>query len=719
VSDLPASGQPAWAATLGRMRSGHRTLVTSLDPDAQFANSGNGGSSGSGNGGSGGGGDMLPLEGTDVTEQESAMKVVWQCVRSGQIARAQLAAKDQGMFWLAASLMGAADEFLEVNLLAAGEEGRQDRQRTIAVRHGNAKKSNWMNTCFDHSQRVNASYQKRSMVKNSSSQSYAGESRDDKGLNSAILEASVYGALSNNVNVLSSSPLLKNWPDMVWVAVKTRHDRQMHQILHGHRLRRARQSGLYPGCAPDELAAEEKYLERISGPQGAGAGQEAGRSAHSSRLVSAAFAPGLSDLLQQLYPRCAGPGELDGGGDGVALAESFPIVCMWRLQAAVMGGLGPLREHVLEMAEYFDRHGLDKQSIERGQSSSSSSKTGRFSGHTRLLRVYTHLCVWLKAAPASQPGVSDIVSGNGARCLHTITQRYIDVLIQRQRRGLVALYCVFLPREQRISTYVSLMQSLSASTRRIGAGGATVLSEAPNVEATEVMASAGVYFRADLPDITRAVVDSARLGTGAGAAVGATPGATPGGEYGASPAPAPGSRRRAAPELSPEEEGDQSLSVSLSRGPGLSLKRGRYESAGDRSLGMTSFNVTANSGIGSFSLLHSAGQAVSALGDGQGGLFGSGSSSFTTEQQSGQWRGQSQGQSQGQGQGEGQDVAVDDADVGRMDTLRWLCMDVRDRPEAVRQSNAFIRQFLLESGGGKTNQLRYVNRSILYYLLTL
>lgn len=629
-------GEPAWSETLHRIRSGHRTMVKQMHPDAQLTVEG----------------DLLPLEGTDVTDQESAMKLVWQCVRSGQTAQAQLAAKDQGLFWLAASMMGVADEFHELSALA---QPADCAARVVSVRHGNTKKSNWMNTCFDHSQRVFESYQRRSASRGSHA---VVDSRDDRGLHSAVLEASVFGALSNNAVVLASSPLMSEWPDLLWVAVKTHHDRRMHRVLHGHRLRRARLSTLFPGCAPDELAAEEKYIQRLSKQQGNVPLPRAGSS--QAHVLSAAFCVSVLDMLRHLRPCPAA--QSDSGC--LAVDASFTLVSLWRLQAAFIGGLATLKEHVAEMMEYFETETVAVRGKE-------VRKYGRSSGHNRLLRVYTHVYIWLKAAPVSHQDVRAIVSDDRADCLHTVAQHYVNMLMHHKNRSLVALYCVFLPRAERVHSYVRLMQSLPASTRRIGESGSTVISDAPAMEATEVLNAAAVYFRGDLGDITRAVVDTARV-------IGFD-----------TPDESRGRRRNAAEYEAEDDEDARSIlssrdvtDVSDILNSTTKSKKVRYETEPNRSMTMST--------------------VPDSFGGNKGSVSFSANQSFTG----------SMTRLKASGQNEVA-VAVDDADVSRMDTLRWLCIDVQDRPEAVRQANAFIRQLLLESKGSKTNELRLLLGKIL------
>lgn len=583
-----------------------------------------------------------------MTDQESSMKLIWQCIRSGQIARAQLAAKDQGMFWLAASLMGVADEFHELNSLLPTEGQRNREARVVAVRHGNTKKSIWMNTCFDHSQRVFASYERRSSAKGN--QQSVTDTRDDRGMNAAVLEASIFGCLSNNVSVMARSPLLASWPDLLWVAVKSQHDRRLYQILHNHRTRRAAMSGLYPGCGPDELAAGEKYIERLSRAPDNTALPAQGSTA--STLYNASFCGTVEEMLHHLRPRCS----KDNDPTCVDTGSSFTLVCLWRLQSAIIGGLSSLRTHIDDMMDYFEAHRVDAD-IERKPIHSARS-FGRYSGHNRLLRVYAHLYAWLKTAPASQPQVQGLVSGDRDGFLHAAVRNYIEMLVSYKRRNLVALYCVFLPRDQRIETYVRMMQSLPASTRRIGESGSTVLSDAPAMEATQVLNSASVYFRADLADITRAVVDTARVC----------------GVEGQPSDDTPAGRRRMASEYDAEDAADsRSTMATANRIVGAEIsdalrssprsKRVRYETE-------TGTSAHLDPVVGAHVSFSRAAMSDAA-------------------------------------------VSVDDGDVGRMDTLRWLCIDVQDRPEAVRQTNAFIRQLLLESKGEKTNELRLLLRKIL------
>jgi hypothetical protein len=582
-------------------------------------------------------GDVLALEGADATDQESVLKLVWQCVRSGQITRAQAVSQEQGLFWLAGSLMGVADEFHETHVVGT-EEGSNARSssgnelvRLLSVRRGNTRKSLWLKTCFEHSERLQTAYEKRQAEKSSNFDA------TERGANVAALEAAIYGALCNNVSVLSRSPMLTSWPDHLWVSLKVHHDRRLMSIVLSHKRKRAKHSALYPGCTPELLNAEELHLSRISN-QNLLSRFDKTASAKSQIVKDGALSSSIDDMLRCL---CTPDALSSGNNDSV----SPTVLKLWELQCAIIGGLSSLRAHLNSFVESLDMDDMF----------AADTKNAETPLKTRLLRVYSHLLIWLKCAPAALPDLSGLASYGPADAeqndinLHRVVSKYIETLISNKEPSLVALYCVFLPRQERIELYTSLLQSLKASSRRIGEGGSTFLSDAPTQDASQVLALGAKYFPDDLKEITRIVVEHGRVGmsTFGAAAVSAIGGASTTLNLSSSTLP---SRRRltdflAGQSMTEVEEGAIVVNAEDSRS-----KRERVGEVKSSIVRATIANDL---------------------------------------------------------------VTVDSVDVSRMETLRWLCIDVDHRPEAVRQVNALIKQFVLESQGAKTQEVRLLLAKIL------
>jgi hypothetical protein len=636
VSDILKPGDCSWSATLLRKRMGRPTEVPNLDPDSQIDSKGH----------------MLTLEGTDAVDQESILKLIWQCVRSGQITRAQHLCSEHGLFWLAASLMGVADEF---HVLRTSARHSSNSRVDVTARRGNTRKPLWLNTCYDHASRLMAGHLQSlsDQATNTTADGLYGTAKT-RGANVAVLEATICAALSNNVPVLCQSPLISNWPEKLWAAVKTHHDRRLSEILQCHRKNRKGHSLYYPGCDESSVEAERKYKDRLSMSAGAG----------TTGLKAAAAAGTLADLL-----RCLAP-EDENAAQGISAA----VEQLWRLQCAIIEGPTALRSHIESFISESDAAG--GFSVLANEASSGA-------GLSRVHRVYAHLLILLKMTPVfDQEQSVQMQSCCKGSDLHAAINRYLDVLIQNKLWSLVASYAVFLPKHERVTRFVSMMSMLPASSRRIGEGGATLFSKDPAQEAREVLNSGRKYFESDMAEITKLVVVGARVGGESAnvsrvgavvdeekADVAAEASSVLGGEQGGSDSPRAKRRMQ-------QDEALNSSHVSKRERLGDSMWRDADTTAGSAA-GRSMLSVRADVS----SLLPDAGRGASAS-------VGSAANSM-------------------------RNVTVDGEDIARMETLRWLCIDEQHRPEAVRQANAFIRDLILSSNGAKTAELHVLLANLL------
>jgi hypothetical protein len=131
--------------------------MSSVHPDAQISD-----------------GHMLPLEGVDCDQQEVVLKSLWQLVRCGKIAEAQLLASRHRLFWLAASLLGVGHPYYEQqqqqSVSGAHGQERSAETETEAERvetevgsgsvatyqKGNVRRPVWLRTCWKHAEKLHA-----------------------------------------------------------------------------------------------------------------------------------------------------------------------------------------------------------------------------------------------------------------------------------------------------------------------------------------------------------------------------------------------------------------------------------------------------------------------------------------------------------------------------------------------------------------------------------
>lgn len=294
------------------------------------------------------------------------------------------------------------------------------------------------------------------------------------------LESAVYSALSGNLRTLNRSRLLVSWSDRLWATVKCCHERQLAEVVHGFHQKRADHSALYRGCDKSTLEAEDQLLSYTNDLRGA--------------------IDGSCDGLFKLMP----PPSADCGSEATVL--------FLELQVALIRGVDALRAHIQATVSRLVRK-------EEGGEDSLFSNV-----RCRILRVYTHLLLWLHFSCFENNVLRDIAPN---KVLHSVVEAYIEHLIHRRQYSLVALYASFLSRPRRVAKYASMMRQISP----VAAQGQTMedsikpydsyTADQSRVDdsatASEVLQLAQKFFqREEVLEIAKEVVEEARKGDSEG-----------------------------------------------------------------------------------------------------------------------------------------------------------------------------------------------------------
>ncbi len=465
VSETPAPRGEPWSDTLNRvLRSRHPSRATqtsqgnqvlSLHPDGQLTNDGM----------------LLALDGVDRLDQESLLKTIWQLVRCGHVLRAQQLASEHRLFWLAASLQGIAThtyKYVTASNDAHSAEHHQDYQahseeEVVGVaRVGNLKQPVWLRTCWLYATKLasntnNFTHQVLNTPHGNNNTLSSGRALRKEDSLVGVLEMSIYAALCNHTKVLLASPLVATWADRVWVYLKAAHERDLSRIVHVYRCTKNSHSKYYAGCDTATIAAERELTDL-------------------SRLEIAHLSTAnCVQIFNKITPPSAGRN-----------AESFIL----NLQAAVMEGRSGILNFVENtMSEFL--HTNDD-----------------FPGKDLVIRVFAHFCIWLKYAHQDDAALPELVS---LETMYLAIEKYIDLLIAKKQRSLVAAYAAYLNRPRRIHKYAQLLRSMQTSapsgvTSQVARDGTT---SGQNADAAEVLQLANVFFPADVMDITRSVVEAA------------------------------------------------------------------------------------------------------------------------------------------------------------------------------------------------------------------
>ena len=100
--------------------------------------------------------------------------------------------------------------------------------------------------------------------------------------------------------------------------------------------------------------------------------------------------------------------------------------------------------------------------------------------------------------------MSDLVSDD---LLYMAVERYVDHLISKKQRSLVALYVTFLNRGRRIAKYAQLLLTVRTSTPTALLPHQLHLPSGQSMEAAEVLEQASNFFPLDMMQIIQKVVD--------------------------------------------------------------------------------------------------------------------------------------------------------------------------------------------------------------------
>eukprot|EP01039_Chlorochromonas_danica_P001079 gene1079-1169_t len=466
VQELANTVHEPWSDTLHFMktatsaaRGAAKLSITSLHPDGQLLLDKSGVK-------------VLPLVGLDRSDQENLYLYIFQLIRSGQLIKAQQVANDHRMFWLAASLLGVFEHSYEddnggVDDGAMDEE--QKSSRTPYVRRGNARQPVFTRSCWRYAEKlsehpdnwVTGSGSAGSDLWSSKAYSRVDALKNDRlvqGINKrsatgsqtsqGMTEVAIYGSLSNHVKVLKTSPLLREWHDQLWVYIKAIHDRQRLRVLHAYRTAKAQRSAYYTGCDEEVIRAEEEvllWLDQVLGPMGV---------TDCEMLLSAVPPPSGRNLVSIIY----------------------------QLQAAVIRGKTGLRS-------FFEQ--TIKPLVTNEEEIRGEKRT--------LYRILSHVALWLRHCPKGvQSALQDGIISD--ELFYLILQRYIECLTQDHLYHLVAFYCVYLPRGQRIRLYANMLHHLEKSFSQSG-------GNLDNEEAAKAMDLAQKFFPEDVLDITRSVME--------------------------------------------------------------------------------------------------------------------------------------------------------------------------------------------------------------------
>lgn len=451
VSEMPIpKGEPC-GETLTRIlrnKRNHRgvqnntnnnMIVQSLHPDAQLLLQGN---------------KMLSLDGVDRIDQESSLKMIWQLLRSGQLERAKQICADHRLYWLTASLQGAAiNVYKSISSIHASVEPTElvdcEQEELIgdAIRFGNIKQPFWTKSCWKYADRLAID----AINKNGQISNISGDTTLV-----GLLEMSIYACLSNNIKVLLNSPLLSCWHDKLWVYLKATHERDISLVFQRYRLTKSNFSSLYPGCDINTIRTENQTIE-LSFPD----------IGHLS-----------TGTCVQIFNKIPPPSN-----------QNDAEILILSLQAAIMEGKSGILNY-----------------LENVMSKCLQSNV-HFPGKDAILRISCHLSIWLKYAPINDiANLSEIISDD---LFHCAVESYINHLIHQKQRSLVAVYAAYLSRPRRIVKYAQLLKSMQLSSAGSSAfKQQQIMSVSQTSDAADVLNLAKIFFPDDVIDITRSLVEN-------------------------------------------------------------------------------------------------------------------------------------------------------------------------------------------------------------------
>ena len=355
---------------------------------------------------------IIPLDGDDHTDQETLLKVIWQHIRGGQLVQAQALAHRHKVHWLAAALLGVAEEFYTFDCENADGEG--------ISRRGNKNRPQWMEICWKYALSIDG---------NPANKISAPGGKLATANEVAVLETAIFAALSTNYALLKESVLLHTSADHLWARIKCAHERQIVYISNQFRKKRRQLSNLYPGSTDKVVAAEDKYLKNTIQLQSALCGNSA-------------------DLLRDIISHNQG-------------SHSNISGLILQLQVALIQGKTALRAFIQNDIRAFALQARAKTGILL------RSEGDKISEHCRLLRIFVHFLIWLLYSCEAHADLRALVTHD---VLYVVLEAYIACLAYRQQYSLVALYCSYLSRPKRVASYMALLRIISPTSVRSDEG---------------------------------------------------------------------------------------------------------------------------------------------------------------------------------------------------------------------------------------------------------
>lgn len=163
----------------------------------------------------------------------------------------------------------------------------------------------------------------------------------------------IYAALSNNTQLLLESPVVTSWHDRLWVYLKATHERDLMLITHRYRCSKHLHSKLFPSCDKSVISAEQELMKE-------------------SALQIGHMTTGS---CQQLLSRT-----------DLSDSKSNALGMMQQLQAAIIQGRSGIAAYINDTMLPCLR------------------SANSFPGYPFILRVFSHLTIWLRFSPLGEPG---------------------------------------------------------------------------------------------------------------------------------------------------------------------------------------------------------------------------------------------------------------------------------------------------------------------------
>jgi hypothetical protein len=392
----------------------------------------------------------------------------------------------------------------------------------VLERKGNTSRAVWLKTCWKYSEEIHSSLQLNYTQSlppphsASASAQHRNRQQDHHYLNYnhdvALLESTIYSALSSHYLLLKDSKLIRSWSDHLWAYLRCHYEHTLMAITHQLNHKKAENSLLYPGVTKSILKAEEEYLIK-------------------TKVLSTAMMRNSEDLHEVI----ASPSHYHTSVVTVHLLElqqsvvlgyeamkshiqhsivPYAISCL----TAAEGNLSQLFQHTFSASSSSFSHSFSSlhRTAQLSTTTSSASASSTQSKST-ILRVYTHYLLWLfyscpdESHSSSPPPLPALVSYEQ---LSLVIEAYLLELIVLKRYHLVALYTSYLVKSKRIALYSRMMILLSPEGK-CGLDGST---------AEDILRLGYQYFgREEMNEITHEVINHSRhllpLVTGGGAGV--------------------------------------------------------------------------------------------------------------------------------------------------------------------------------------------------------